>query len=73
MGKASNRFHSSIAFCICGRLFKFISFTFVWERETLAAVHSTHDYGFFSNIVCKDVIVLHKPARLKYPDDLISK
>ena len=37
MGKATD----SVSFCICGRSFKLISFTFVWERETLAAVHST--------------------------------
>ena len=39
----------SVSFCICERLFKLISFSFVWERETLGAVHSTHDYGFWSN------------------------
>ena len=31
------------------KLFRLISFPFVWERETLKAVHSTHDYGFWSN------------------------
>ena len=31
------------------RSFKLKSLTFVWERETPVAVHSTHDYGFWSN------------------------
>ena len=39
----------SVSFCIWKRSIKLISFLFVWERETLAAVHSTHDYGFWSN------------------------
>ena len=41
-----------IDYVICER--PLISLLFVWERETLAAVHSTHDYaiyGFWSNII----------------------
>ena len=35
--------------CIYRLALYIIRFPFVWERETLAAVHSTHDYGFWSN------------------------
>ena len=48
-GESDRPISFSVSFCICGRSFKLISFPFVWERETLAAVHSTHDYGFWSN------------------------
>ena len=43
MGKATDRLRSRyhFQFCIRGRSFKLISFTFVCERETLGAVHST--------------------------------
>ena len=40
-GKSERPISFSVSFCDCGRLFKLISFPFVWERETLAAVHST--------------------------------
>ena len=40
-GKSDRPISFSVSFCICGRSFKLISFTFVCERETLGAVHST--------------------------------
>ena len=55
VGAQNQRFpvvgHHSVSFCICGRSFKLISFPFVWERETLAAVHSTHNHGFWPHSV----------------------
>ena len=50
-GKSERPISFSESFCIWKRSIKLISFPFVWERETLAAVHSTHDYGFWSNII----------------------
>ena len=38
-GKIERLISLRVAFCICERLYKLISFPFVWERETLAAVH----------------------------------
>ena len=40
-GKSDRPISFSVSFCICGRSFKLISFTFVCKRETLGAVHST--------------------------------
>ena len=40
-GKSDRPISFSVSFYICGRSFKLISFTFVCERETLGAVHST--------------------------------
>ena len=42
-GKSDRPISFSVSFCICGRSFKLLSFTFVCERETqtLGAVHST--------------------------------
>ena len=53
-----------VSFCIYGRPFKLISFTFVWERETLAVVHSTQlrvlvNYNIISSSFSINVGVLY--------------
>jgi len=59
MGKASDRLYSRyhFAFDYALRSFELISSLFVWERETLAAVLSTHDYGFWSNRITNNSLL----------------